>query len=465
MKRWLVMLLGLLTACASAVPVVGATDSVGQTSTSATEPSTTTGEPTSITLATFPPSPEASDGPLDAGTEEGVNGLLDSIFADDFDFAQTKKIVDGGDARAAWLLADLMRFYQAGPPREELVFSFTQLTGAPFVPGKVDFVWAFDNLILWDLPAWDGYPALKARLYGLVDSRWQKFFDEDVNVEWRHVTWGGVLADDRAYGDNGPCNCIPALDDPATTGADGGDWYADDRIVFGLVVNEEALALPKHQMEVHEMLNLTLGGRDLGIPYCTLCGSAQAYYTDNVAEFDRVVLRTSGLLSRSNKMMYDLTTGSLVDTFTGVATSGPLAENNMVLEQTTVVATTWGEWKRAHPDTQVLAQDGGIGRVYRLDPLGDRDADGPIFPVGNVDPRLTVQENVIGVVTPNGVPIAFPAEKVLTTSGPIEFEGVTVRVSDGIRIFADDGTELPTHQSFWFAWSQFHPETLLWTDD
>ncbi|MBA2632243.1 MAG: DUF3179 domain-containing protein, partial [Chloroflexi bacterium] len=25
------------------------------------------------------------------------------------------------------------------------------------------------------------------------------------------------------------------------------------------------------------------------------------------------------------------------------------------------------------------------------------------------------------------------------------------------------GEELPAHEAFWFAWSQFHPETLVWT--
>ena len=44
-----------------------------------------------------------------------------------------------------------------------------------------------------------------------------------------------------------------------------------------------------------------LGGRRLAIPYCTLCGSAQACFTDDVEGADEMpVLRTSGLLSRSN---------------------------------------------------------------------------------------------------------------------------------------------------------------------
>ena len=465
MNRLLPLLLTLLTACASTAAIPSTTPNPSAT----TSPETSTTLPAAAPPVAFPIAPEVADGPLDALTEEGLVGLLDSIFSSDFDFAQTKRIVDGGDARAAWLLADLMRFFQTGPPREELVRVFTELTGAPFLPGKVDFVWAFNNLIAWDLPAWDGYAEMKASVYELVDSRWQPFFDDNVSVDWRLVTWGGVLADDRPFGDNGPCNCIPALDDPATTNAETGAWYAEDGVVFGLVVNGEPLALPKHQMEVHEMLNLTLGGRQLGIPYCTLCGSAQAYFTDQIDNVDRVVLRTSGLLSRSNKMMYDLTTQSLVDTFTGAATTGPLANNGVVLEQATVLATTWGDWKRSHPDTQILAQDGGIGRVYRLDPLGDRDANGPIFPVGDVDDRLDAQENVVGVITPEGIPIAFPVDTILETTGVgtaiVEFEGITVKITDGIRVFKDDGTEIPTHQSFWFAWSQFHPDTLVWTNN
>jgi hypothetical protein len=218
-------------------------------------------------------------------------------------------------------------------------------------------------------------------------------------------------------------------------------------------------------MEVHEMVNLTLGGRELGIPYCTLCGSAQAYYTDDVAGIDRIVLRTSGLLQRSNKLMYDLTTGSAIDTFTGEALTGPLAADNVTLEQVSVVASTWGDWKRAHPDTRIIAGDGGIGRTYADDPLGGRDDAGPIFPVGDVDPRLPIQEKVVGVIAPDGTPIAFPVSttREMLADGAIEYEGLTVRLEDSIRVYDSNGDEMVSHESFWFAWSQFHEGTLLWS--
>jgi hypothetical protein len=459
-RLWLCGLIVVAACGPSAGPE--ATTTTDGTTTSMPTTSTTSQEPT----FTYPPAPAAPEGPLDETAASGVEALMTAVTAGRIDNAALDEIVGGGDVRAAWLFADLLRFYQSGEPSMGLVSAFRDLTGAEETPpGTVDFVWAFNHLIAWDLPDWDGYAEVKRRLYTLVDERWNPFFEEDHGVDWRLVTWGGVFADDRPLGDNGPCNCIPALDYPETTDADGGSWYPDDGIVFGVVVNGEPVALPKNQMEVHEMVNLTLGGRELGIPYCTLCGSAQAYLVDEVPGVDRVVLRTSGLLSRSNKVMYDLETGSMFDTFRGEALTGPLGEAGIILDQVSVVASRWGDWKQAHPDTRILAQDGGIGRTYLDDPLGGRDDSGPIFPVGDVDPRLPVQEKVVGVIAPDGTPVAFP---VVTTSealtiGDIEFQGVTARLSDGIRVFDGDGMELATHEAFWFAWSQFHPETLVWS--
>ncbi len=468
MRRSGALVLAMVTACATGtVTTTDSTDTAGSPNTIDEDnppgPSTTTTQ--AGPRPTFASAPDFPSGPLDPTTEEGLERLLSQIYTREFDASNLLQVVEGGDIRAAWAIADLMRFYQTGPNRDELLWAFTQLTGIEYVPTRVDFKWALDNLIAWDMPAWDGYTDVKRQIYTPVDSVWENFFDEDHGVDWRLITWGGVIADERPLGDNGPCNCIPSLDNPETTDAAGGSWYADDRVVFGVVVNSEALALPIHQMEVHEMVNITLGGRDLGIPYCTLCGSAQAYVTDNVEGTDRVVLRTSGLLSRSNKVMYDLTTGSMFDTFTGQALTGPLGEAGVVLEQVSVVGSTWGDWKEAHPDTKILAEDGGIARVYRDNPLGSRDAFGPIFPVGNVDPRLSTMESVVGVIAPDGTPIAFPvdsAQDVLAGDSEIEFEGVVVRLTDGIRVFAPDGIELTAHQAFWFAWSQFHPGTLVW---
>jgi hypothetical protein len=135
------------------------------------------------------------------------------------------------------------------------------------------------------------------------------------------------------------------------------------------------------------------------------------------------------------------------------------------LAQTTVVVTTWGAWRAAHPKTTVLAQDGGIGRSYPLNPLRGRDDQGPIFPVGDVDPRLPVHEVVLAVTSPQGRALAFPRATVqlaLAAGEKVSMDGIEVRSdAGGLRAFAN-GKEITSQQSFWFAWSQFKPKTLLW---
>ena len=324
----------------------------------------------------FPPAPA-----IPAGDNEDAVAAFDRI-VDEFALSGTvtsglDDLVAAGDARHAWLVSDLLRFSADPDELDRLVAAFVELTGTDPTndPSFADSPWksVTDHLIAWDLPAPAGYRTSKGRLFALIDERWAPFFaDADAAIDWRWMSWGGVLLDDRPLGDPAPCarGCIPALDDPVLTPASEGAWLPDEALVFGIREGEDVVALPKHMMEVHEMVNMTIGGRRFAIPYCTLCGSAQAFYTDAMpAGVDVPVLRTSGLLSRSNKVMFDLVTMSVFDTFTGEAVSGPLQDAGVALTQTTVTVTTWSEWRAAHPETRIVARDGGIGRQYALDPL------------------------------------------------------------------------------------------------
>jgi hypothetical protein len=420
-----------------------------------------------------PPSAPAPDAPSPTAAVDAIDRLLTGIEEGRFDYIAVGDLAAAGDPRHAWLVADLARFFGADEALA-LRTAFGQLTGAGLDgdPDADRSVWlsATNHLIAWDTPAYPDLPADKARLLLQIEPRWEPLItDADADIDWRHLGWGGVLIDDRPLGDPDPCpqGCIPALDDPAVTPAAQGDWYDDDRIVFGVVEGGEALAIPLHIAEVHEMFNVTLGGRRIAVPYCTLCGSAQAYRTDTVDADRPLVLRTSGLLSRSNKVMYDLGTQSVFDTFTGAAVSGPLQDRAVVLEELTVVRSTWGEWKAAHPATSIVAEDGGIGRLYPDDPLRGRDDDGPIFPVGAIDERLPAHELVVGVITAGGDAVAFPsdaASTALSAGGDVVAGEVQLSADgDGLRALdAATGAELVAHEAFWFAWSQFHPDTELW---
>ena len=390
--------------------------------------------------------------------------LADGLFLDD-ELTALQTLQSSGDPRVVWPISDIMRFVGAPQSATLLRGVAEELLGISLDPvsawGEV-----VNHLIAWDIPAPTDYLKYKRALYTLVSDDWAPFFEDGADIDYRMWSWGGVGIDKRPFNrTDEPCNCIPAADNPKTTDAAGGDWYDDDRFVFGVEINGEARAYPRNIMEIREMVNDTLGGRDIAMPYCTLCGSAQVFFTDNLPEgVERPIFRTSGLLSRSNKIMYDVNTFGVFDTFLGKALTGPLAEIGLELEQAGVVTTTWGEWKALHPDTTILAEELALGRDSDL--LHTRDADGPIFPIGDVDPRLPVQEPVLGVIAESGAPVAFhvdSARSVLSQGGSIQVENIILRLAGGgVRAVDADGNDLGGHQAFWFAWSQFYPETTLW---
>lgn len=373
-------------------------------------------------------------------------------------------IAASGDARLAWLVSDIMRIASTSQLMAALAVTARDLLNIEYEQGNY---WGHttDQLIGWDIPAPPNYLKYKRNIYTLIVSEWNEIFQPG-DIDWRHVSWGGVRIDDRAFDTtDDPCNCIPAADNPIVTSATDAKWLDDDAIVFGVEVNGEYRAYPRQIMEVREMVNDTLGGRDLGIPYCTLCASAQAYFTDNMPEgVERPILRTSGLLIRSNKVMYDLNTFSVFDTFRGQAVTGALADKAVKLKQAGVVTAKWGDWKAAHPSTTVLDESLALGRDF--DFRNTRDADGPIFPVGDVDPRLSVHEDVVGLVSASGTPVAFQLSKVveaLNDKQKIEFENIVLTLDGGgVKAVDKDGKDLGGHQAFWFAWSQFYPDTALW---
>lgn len=373
-------------------------------------------------------------------------------------------IAKSKDPRIAWLISDLLRFVPGGELNSTLAYYGAQLLGIE-APTRNHWGILTDQLIAWNIPAPPDYLRAKRAIFTSFVPGWDKIFVEG-DIDWRHVSWGGVLIDNRGYDKTDePCNCIPAVDNPKVSPAKDATWLKDEDIVFGIEVNGEYRAYPRRIMEVREMVNDTLGGRMLGIPYCTLCGAAQAYFTDRLPKgVKRPVLRTSGLLIRSNKVMYDVNSYSVFDTFLGKAVTGPLAEKKLQLKQASVVTTDWGTWKKAHPETTVLVEALALGRDF--DFRNGRDANGPIFPVGDIDPRLPVHEDIIGVVTASGTPVAFQRSKAfvaLKRGDTIAFENVRLVLdAGGIRAIDADGSKLGSHQAFWFAWSQFHPKTALW---
>lgn len=208
---------------------------------------------------------------------------------------------------------------------------------------------------MWSLP-YDPHPdyaEFKGLVYSRIDSKMARFFPPGVKslIRLDEIDWGGV-----------PVNGIPPLYYPKVLRAGDAGYLKDDHVVFGLVVNGEARAYPKRILAWHELARDRVGGVDLHVVYCTLCGTVIPY--ESAAGNRQWRLGTSGLLYRSNKLMFDEETGSLWSTLEGRPVVGELVDRGIELTSRPVVTTTWGEWKALHPATTVLSLDTGHERDY-----------------------------------------------------------------------------------------------------
>ena len=338
------------------------------------------------------------------------------------------------------------------------------------------------------------YAAFKGALYGFLDPRFAAYFDEvgEALIRLDEIVWGGVRQDG-----------IPPLRNPAMLHADDVGYLEDDHIVFGISVDGDARAYPKRILAWHEMFVDTVGGVPVAGVYCTLCGTVILYHTEH--EGVNHALGTSGFLYRSNKLMYDRATQSLWSTMRGIPVVGPLAGKGIVLDRGSVVTTTWGEWRRRHPDTKVLTLDTGHSRDY-AEGAAYRQyfaTDDLMFQVPALDARLknkdevftvllgahpdrplaisadflaanpvhhdAIEDTAIVVLTdPSGANRAYASGDVTFTSydgdrSAQDGTGVTWTMAEH-ALTAEDGRVLhriPAQRAFWFGWYAAFPHTRL----
>ena len=350
-----------------------------------------------------------------------------------------------------------------------------------------DYIWAHD----YRVPEF--YADFKAKLYGLVDPRFNEYFTKDraATIRLDEIRWGGVRRDG-----------IPPLKNPAMLPATEATYLKDSNVVFGVTVNGDSRAYPKRILAWHEMVKDRIGGEELNGVYCTLCGSMILYRTEIAGQ--HYELGTSGFLYRSNKLMYDHGTKSLWSTLTGEPVVGPLVGRGLKLTPLYVVTTTWGEWRRRHPDTQVLSLKTGHERNYG-EGVAYRDyfaTDELMFSVPQLDGRLKNKAEVLALrfggpaARPTAISVEFlgknpifhgrvgtqdfvvlndasGANRVFETGGRRftsepgdavrDERGQLWRVSEPalVREGGEELARLPAHRAFWFGWFSAFPETEL----
>jgi hypothetical protein len=233
-------------------------------------------------------------------------------------------------------------------------------------------------------------------------------------------------------------------------------------------------------------------------------------YSGKTPAGGRRTFGSSGLLYRSNKLMYDRETLTLWSNFTGEPVVGSLARNPVRLEMLPFVVTTWAEWKAAHPDTTVVKLDDSFGRRWNytyLPGAADRARAGVSFPIWQKSDLLEPKTEVYALRLGDHAK-AYPIDRVLAERvvndrlgetdlvlvGDAESGAVRAYLRNGRRFSpGDHGRQLrdetgrrwqiteealtaepageqpllklervPGHLSLWFAWFGFFPRTEVY---
>jgi len=326
-------------------------------------------------------------------------------------------------------------------------------------------------------------------------------------IDLAELISGGVIRDG-----------IPSIDDPDHVSIEhAAEWLIYTEPVIVLDIEGDAWAYPLSILTRHEIVNDMVGGVPVAVTFCPLCNSALVF--DRRVDGDTYEFGVSGLLRNSDLVMYDRTTESLWQQFTGEGIVGEHAGDVLTIMPSSIVS--FADFAEAYPDGLVLSTG---GRTYGRNPYAyyDSGTGKPFLFFGEPDDRLPHMLRVVGMSVDDKA-VAYPydvlsRERVVndTVAGrdiviffrygtnsaldaPVIAEGkdigaatVFVPSVDGERLtfffdgesFRDEKTNsiwtllgtavdgplsgtalspLVHSDHFWFSWAAFYPDTEIYT--
>ena len=172
----------------------------------------------------------------------------------------------------------------------------------------------------------------------------------------------------------------------------------------------------------------------------------------------------SGMLYKSNVMMYDRQTESLWSQVKNEAVTGPMTGAKLKVLPSSL--TTWEKWKKKHPETLVLSLDTGYDRDYSRDPYADyyESRRGFFGFFRGLFEGHEGKELVAGVEV-DGQSKAYPLEKLRQLEKTTDtFAGKNLTftfdpVTGDLEVTDAEGNSIPYITAYWFVWKETHPET------
>lgn len=304
--------------------------------------------------------------------------------------------------------------------------------------------------------------------------------------------------------DGGPLkDGIPSINNPVFAAVSEADSAVDDNSQVLVAETENGVEIfPLNILLWHQIINDTASDPPIVATYDPFIDRAAVY--QSVYQGRLLTFGVSGKLFESNMLMYDRQTNSLWHQFNGRAVVGDMTGSSLLPVKSSIMP--WKYAKKKFPDAKVLSRETGFDRNYD-EQLYDVyfKSDKLYFDISNKDTRYGLKKTVYGIEI-GGKSKAYPDElldgkwllldtfndnpllilknpqtgvvKVFKTyvyGTPLEFELKEDGFLDtkyGAKWNFDgacvEGTykgwrlqEIENTRAFWFAWSNFHPDTEI----
>jgi Protein of unknown function (DUF3179) len=213
---------------------------------------------------------------------------------------------------------------------------------------------------------------------------------------------------------------IPAIDHPKFASIGEADRFLAPREpVAVLDVGGDVHAYPLQILVWHEIVNDEIDGEPVAVTYCPLCNSTVAFSRE--VDGRTLDFGTTGMLRNSDLVMYDRQTESWWQQLTADAVVGELTGAELAVLPSEILP--WSEFRRLHPDGDVLSRDTGFDRPYGENPYRGYDDPNsrPFLYYGRTNDALPPKERVAAITTAGGGAVVYPFER-LAREAPINDE-------------------------------------------
>lgn len=220
-----------------------------------------------------------------------------------------------------------------------------------------------------------------------------------LKLKWPNTDFDNAIVDiDEIMSGGPPRDGIPSIDNPKFDDVTKAAVWLEPREPVILANFEgEARAYPLQLLIYHEIVNDQIGDTPISVTFCPLCNSSVIF--DRRLDGKLLDFGTTGLLRKSDMVMYDRQTETWWQQIIGKGIIGELAGVSLTQLPSSIIS--FEDFAKAYPDGKVVNRETGHRRPYGNNPYhGYDDIDQtPFLFSGEIDARLKPMERVIHIST------------------------------------------------------------------